>query len=40
MSEELKVRTKAEARFFRAFAYLTLTQYFAKGGYSYRRITL
>ena len=30
MSEELKVRTKAEARFFRAFAYLTLTQYFGK----------
>ena len=30
MSEELKVRTKAEARFFRAFSYLTLTQYFGK----------
>ena len=30
MSEELKIRTKAEARFFRAFAYLTLTQYFGK----------
>ena len=30
MSEELKTRTKAEARFFRAFAYLNLTQYFGK----------
>ena len=30
MSEELKERTKAEARFFRAFAYLNLTQYFGK----------
>lgn len=30
MSEELKARTKAEARFFRAFAYLELTQYFGK----------
>ena len=30
MSEELKERMKAEARFFRAFAYLELTQYFGK----------
>ena len=30
MSEELKETTKAEARFFRAFAYLNLTQYFGK----------
>lgn len=30
MSEELKARTKAEARFFRAFAYLELTQYYGK----------
>ena len=30
MSEELKERMKAEARFFRAFSYLELTQYFGK----------
>lgn len=30
MSDELKARMKAEARFFRAFAYLELTRYFGK----------
>lgn len=30
MDQELKERMKAEARFFRAFAYLNLTQYFGK----------
>lgn len=30
MAEDLKIRTKAEARFFRAFAYLNLTLYFGK----------